>query len=154
MLAEAGLANALSVDRWAVVVRGSMGGIRAPEWAVSYPRRADALLPLACPAAAGAEQIAWANIRTQAIRSDPHWRGGDHHDAGPGQGPHTGLGLARRLAHVTCRGEPELAARFGRRAPGSENPWRGGRYLIETEQVTALVREVLPGSDRPGSKAA
>ncbi|MFG2265915.1 homoserine O-acetyltransferase [Streptomyces sp. NPDC048720] len=129
---EVDLADALGVDRWALVVGGSMGGMRALEWAVSHPERTRALLLLATTAAASAEQIAWANIQLHAIRSDPHWRGGDYHDAGPGLGPHAGLGLARRLAHVTYRSEPELQVRFGRAPQGTEHPWNGGRFQVES----------------------
>ncbi|MFE9118873.1 homoserine O-acetyltransferase [Streptomyces sp. NPDC007172] len=132
VVAEAALADELGVGRWALVVGGSMGGMRALEWAVSYPRRTGTLLLLATTAAASAEQIAWANIQLHAIRSDPGWRGGDYYAAGPGHGPHAGLGLARRLAHVTYRSEPELAARFGRAPQGHEDPWAGGRYQVES----------------------
>jgi homoserine O-acetyltransferase len=128
--AEAGLADALGIDRWALVVGGSMGGMRAVEWAVSYPARTGALLLLATTAAASAEQIAWADIQVRAIRADPHWQGGDYHDTG--RGPHTGLGLARRLAHVTYRSEPELQVRFGRLPQEAEDPWRGGRYQVQS----------------------
>ncbi|MFD3457040.1 homoserine O-acetyltransferase [Streptomyces sp. NPDC058691] len=130
--AEADLADALGIGRWALVVGGSMGGMRALEWAVSYPERTGSLLLLACPPAASAEQIAWANVQLHGIRDDPHWRGGDYHDAAPGQGPHAGLGLARRLAHVTYRSERELTVRFGRSPQGAEDPWRGGRYQVES----------------------
>ncbi|MGW4276198.1 homoserine O-acetyltransferase MetX, partial [Streptomyces seoulensis] len=129
---EADLADALGIDRWALVVGGSMGGMRALEWAVAHPERTGALLLLATTAAASAEQIAWANIQLRAVRGDPHWRGGDYHDAGPGRGPHAGLGLARRLAHVTYRSEPELRGRFGRTPQGAEDPWNGGRYQVES----------------------
>ncbi|CQR59822.1 homoserine O-acetyltransferase MetX [Streptomyces leeuwenhoekii] len=128
--AEAGLADALGIDRWALVVGGSMGGMRAVEWAVSYPERTGALLLLATAAAASAEQIAWAHIQVRAIRADPDWQGGDYHDTG--RGPHTGLGLARRLAHVTYRSEPELQVRFGRLPQEAEDPWRGGRYQVQS----------------------
>ncbi|OXS35704.1 homoserine O-acetyltransferase [Streptomyces sp. XY006] len=128
--AEAGLADALGIDRWALVAGGSMGGMRALEWAVSHPERTGALLVLATAAAAGAEQIAWANVQAHAIRSDPDWRGGHYHDSG--RGPHEGLGLARRIAHVTYRSEPELQLRFGRSPQGTEDPWSGGRYQIES----------------------
>ncbi|MEU2437306.1 homoserine O-acetyltransferase [Streptomyces rubradiris] len=128
--AEAGLADALGIDRWALVVGGSMGGMRAVEWAVSYPARTGRLLLLATTAAASAEQMAWADIQVRAIRTDPHWQGGDYHDTG--RGPHTGLGLARRLAHVTYRSEPELQVRFGRLPQGGEDPWRGGRYQVQS----------------------
>ncbi|MFI2645132.1 homoserine O-acetyltransferase [Streptomyces sp. NPDC018610] len=147
--AEADLADALGIDRWALVVGGSMGGMRALEWAVTHPGRTGALLLLATAAAASAEQIAWASIQLHAVRGDPHWRGGDYHDAGPGLGPHAGLGLARRLAHVTYRSEPELRSRFGRAPQGTEDPWRGGRYQVESyldHHAAKLVRRFDAGS--------
>ncbi|GAA5040919.1 homoserine O-acetyltransferase MetX [Streptomyces similanensis] len=146
---EADLADALGIDRWALVVGGSMGGMRALEWAVAHPERTGALLLLATTAAASAEQIAWANIQLRAVRDDPHWRGGDYHDAGPGRGPHAGLGLARRLAHVTYRSEPELRGRFGRTPQGAEDPWNGGRYQVESyldHHAAKLVRRFDAGS--------
>ncbi|MFJ5273040.1 homoserine O-acetyltransferase [Streptomyces sp. NPDC088358] len=146
---EAGLADELGIARWALVIGGSMGGMRAVEWAVTDPERTDALLLLATAAAASAEQIAWANIQLHAIRADPHWRAGDYHDAAPGRGPHAGLGLARRLAHVTYRSEPELAARFGRSPQDTEDPWSGGRYQVESyldHHADKLVRRFDAGS--------
>ncbi|MEV5433456.1 homoserine O-acetyltransferase [Streptomyces sp. NPDC052701] len=145
--AEADLADALGIGRWALVVGGSMGGMRAVEWAVSYPRRVGALLLLATTAAASAEQIAWANIQVHAVRGDPYWRGGDYHDTG--RGPHAGLGLARRLAHVTYRSEPELHIRFGRRPQDGEDPFGGGRYQVESyldHHAAKLVRRFDAGS--------
>jgi homoserine O-acetyltransferase len=118
--AEVTLADALGIDRWAAVIGGSMGGMRALEWAVGYPERVAALLAVACPAASSAEQIAWTVPQLHAIRADPGWRGGDYHDAAPGEGPWRGLGIARRIAHVTYRSEPQLAARFGRDPQGDE----------------------------------
>ncbi|MFJ6569485.1 homoserine O-acetyltransferase [Streptomyces sp. NPDC091292] len=147
--AEAQFADALGIERWALVIGGSMGGMRALEWAVTYPGRTGSLLLLACPAAASAEQIAWAAVQLHAIRTDPHWRGGDYHGARAGGGPHAGLGLARRLAHVTYRSEPELRARFGRLTQGVEDPWRGGRYRVESyldHHAAKLVRRFDAGS--------
>ncbi|WP_339134217.1 homoserine O-acetyltransferase [Streptomyces sp. f51] len=145
--AEAGLADALGIERWALVVGGSMGGMRALEWAVSRPERVGALLLLATTAAASAEQIAWADVQVRAIRSDPNWLEGRYHDSG--RAPHTGLGLARRIAHVTYRSEPELRARFGRTPQGAEDPWHGGRYQVESylgHHADKLVRRFDAGS--------
>ncbi|MFG2535887.1 homoserine O-acetyltransferase [Streptomyces sp. NPDC048511] len=147
--AEAQLADALGIGRWAAVIGGSMGGMRALEWAVSRPERTGSLLVLAAPAASSAEQIAWGSTQIAAIRSDPGWRGGGYHDAPPGSGPHQGLGLARRIAHVTYRSEPELAARFGRRAQPGELPSLGGRYQVESyldHHAAKLVRRFDAGS--------
>ncbi|MEU0128087.1 homoserine O-acetyltransferase [Streptomyces sp. NPDC006289] len=149
VLAEARLADALGIGRWASVVGGSMGGMRALEWAVSRPDRTGSLLVLAAPTASSAEQIAWGGLQISAIRADPGWRGGDYHDAPPGSGPHRGLGLARQIAHVTYRSEPELAARFGRRAQAGEVPSRGGCYQVESyldHHAAKLVRRFDAGS--------
>ncbi|MGW5034244.1 homoserine O-acetyltransferase MetX [Streptomyces nigra] len=145
--AEVGLADALGIDRWALVVGGSMGGMRALEWAVTHPERTDALLLLATAAAASAEQIAWSGLQTHAIRSDPAWRGGHYHLTG--SGPDAGLGQARRIAQVTYRSEPELQARFGRSPQGTEDPWGGGRYQVESyldHHAAKLVRRFDAGS--------
>ncbi|MCY7344381.1 MAG: homoserine O-acetyltransferase [Pseudonocardia sp.] len=147
--AEVALADALGVARWACVVGGSMGGMRAVEWASTAPERVARLFLLACPAASSADQIGWASPQLTAIRSDPGWRGGDYHDAPPGHGPHVGLGVARRMAHLSYRSAFELADRFGRDAQDGEDPFRGGRYAVESyldHHAAKLVRRFDAGS--------
>ncbi|MGE3289228.1 MAG: homoserine O-acetyltransferase [Pseudonocardia sp.] len=147
--AEVALADALGVRRWALVVGGSMGGMRALEWAATQPDRVERLCLLASPAATSAEQIAWAAPQLAAIRQDPGWRGGDYHDAPPGHGPHLGLAVARRIAHLSYRSAVELQTRFGREAQAGEDPWRGGRYAVESyldHHGTKLVRRFDAGS--------
>lgn len=129
--AELALAAELGIDVWAAVIGGSMGGMRALEWAVGHPERVARLLLLACPAATSAQQIAWAAPQLHAIRSDPGWHGGDYHDR-PGPGPVAGLGIARRIAHVTYRGAEEFDERFGRAAQADEDPLSGGRFAVES----------------------
>jgi len=94
---EAALADALGIDRWACVVGGSMGGMRALEWAVALPERVATLFFLASGAVATADQIGTQTTQQAAIRSDPV----------------NGLGIARRMAHLTYRSGFELGARFG-----------------------------------------
>jgi homoserine O-acetyltransferase len=129
---EAGLADALGIGRWAAVIGGSMGGMRALEWAVMFPERVDRMIVVACGAAATAEQIALCAVQAQAIRLDPGFRGGDYYAAPPGQGPDRGLGLARRIGHISYRSELELDARFGRQAQQAEDPLDRGRYAVES----------------------
>jgi homoserine O-acetyltransferase len=129
---EVALADALGVDRWALVVGGSMGGMRALEWAVGAPGRVDRCAVIACGAAASAEQIALCAVQAGAIRLDPGFAGGDYYDAADGAGPGRGLGLARRLGHISYRSETELALRFGRSPQAGEDPLAGGRYAVES----------------------
>src|SRR4051794_38799872 len=94
---EAALADVLGIERWACVVGGSMGGMRALEWAVALPDRVATLFFLASGAVATADQIGTQTTQQAAIRLDPV----------------NGLGIARRIAHLTYRSAFELETRFG-----------------------------------------
>ncbi|SBW27279.1 Homoserine O-acetyltransferase [Candidatus Protofrankia californiensis] len=115
VLVEALLADQLGIRRFAGVIGGSMGGMRALEWALRYPDRVARAVVVACGVAATAEQIALYSTQIAAITSDPGWCGGDYHHRPVGAGPHAGMGLARRMAQVSYRSERELAGRFGNR---------------------------------------
>ncbi|GAB3498906.1 homoserine O-acetyltransferase MetX [Amycolatopsis cihanbeyliensis] len=130
VVAEAALADELGIREWALVLGGSMGGMRALEWAITFPNRVRRLLVLAACAASGADQIAWTAAQLAAIRGDPDWLGGDYHLTG--SGPRCGLGTARRIAHTTYRSASELADRFGRTAQAGEDPHQGGRFAVES----------------------
>ncbi|MFK4088106.1 homoserine O-acetyltransferase [Kribbella sp. NPDC020789] len=145
--AEAALADALGIDRWAAVIGGSMGGMRALEWPLMYPDRVGTAIVLASTGYASADQIAWCAPQLEAITSDPDWQGGDYY--GTGRSPVAGLGIARRIAHITYRSEFELATRFGRSAQPGEDPAIGGRYAVESyldHHAAKLARRFDPGS--------
>jgi len=126
------LADVLGVDRWALVVGGSMGGMRALEWLAGARDRVAAGLVMAVGAAASADQIATQTTQNLAITTDPRWRGGDYYDAEPGDGPTAGLSVARRIAHLTYRSERELEERFGNQAQPGEDPLADGRYAVQS----------------------
>jgi homoserine O-acetyltransferase len=148
--AEAALTDQLGIDCWALVVGGSMGGMRALEWGVTHPDRVERLLVLASTPYATGDQIAWCAAQIAAIRADAGFRGGDYHEAPPGGGPHLGLGVARRIAHATYRSQTELNLRFGRKAQPGEQPLAGrGRYAVESyldHQADKLIQRFDAGS--------
>lgn len=113
VVAEVALADHLGIDRWHAVIGGSAGGMRALEWAIIHPERVERLFLLATSARASAEQIALSSTQQAAITADAHFAGGDYYDAD--RGPVAGLDVARRIAHIAYRSEPELEQRFGRR---------------------------------------
>ncbi|NDE59292.1 MAG: homoserine O-acetyltransferase [Acidimicrobiia bacterium] len=117
---QARLADHLGVRKWRAVVGGSMGGMQVLEWAVTFPERVGAIMPIATCAQASAQQIAWGSIGRRGITNDPKWRGGDYYDAAPGDGPHEGLSTARMVAQVTFRSDNVFTDRFGRDMVGGE----------------------------------
>lgn len=145
--AEVALLRKLGVAEVASVMGGSMGGARALEWAVGHPNVVRSALILAVGARATADQIGTQTTQIAAITADPNWRGGDYYDGDTR--PETGLGLARRIAHLTYRTEIELDTRFANDAQGEETPLAGGRYAVTSyleHQAQKLVGRFDAGS--------
>lgn len=137
--AEYRLAAILGIERFACVVGGSMGGMRALEWLIMYPGSVGSAVLLATSGYATADQIGTQTAQMLAITSDPNWHSGDYYDKA--EGPHRGMGLARRVAHLTYRTETELDLRFGRASQPGEDPYRpcaagrhvgAGRYAVQS----------------------
>jgi homoserine O-acetyltransferase/O-succinyltransferase len=127
---EVALADQLGIERWAGVIGGSMGGMRALEWCVTEPERVQQAVILAVSAAATANQISLCSLQIRAIRSDPAFHGGDYYDTDAR--PVDGLSVARGIGHYTYRTESELQVRFGRAPQGEEDVLKGGRYSVES----------------------
>ncbi len=170
--AEVELTDRLGIAQWAHIVGGSMGGQRVLEWAVTARDRVRSIAVVASGAQSTADQIAWGHAQLAAIELDPNFRGGDYYDAPPGQGPHAGLALARRIAHTTYRSAEELETRFGRLPQHAEDPMLGGRFAVQSyldhhgtklalrfdaNSYATLTRSMLThdvGRDRGGVEAA
>lgn len=124
--------QALDIPSWALMLGPSLGGMRVLEWMAEYPELVRSGLVLGTTAAVTADQIGTHATQIAAIEADPLFLGGDYYDQPAGQGPHAGMGIARRIAHLTYRSESELSLRFGRDAQGTEDPLAGGRYAVES----------------------
>lgn len=122
------LAEHLGIKTWRLIAGGSMGGMRALEWAVAKPGNVKAVLLMATSAYATADQIATQDIQVKAIEMDPDYFGGDYYLRETQ--PIKGLGLARRIAHQSYRTEREFKTRFGRQVQPGEVLESGGRFAI------------------------
>src|SRR6516165_7511906 len=110
---ERALLRELGVERLAAVAGGSLGGMQALEWAVSYADEVDAIVPIASTHALRPQGVAWNAIARSAITSDPNWQGGHYY--GTGRAPSAGMGIARMIGHITYLSAPALGTKFGRR---------------------------------------
>ena len=129
---ELRLMDALGIPSWALMLGPSLGGMRVLEWMVAHPDRVRSGLVLGTTAAVTADQIGTHATQIAAIQADPNFMGGDYYDRPAGAGPHTGMGIARRIAHLTYRSESELDLRFGRSPQAGERPDVGGRFAVES----------------------
>ena len=127
------LADALGVPRWAAVIGGSMGGMQALEFGLLHGDRVDRLGIIAAPPATTADQIAVNLVQLEAILGDTGFVDGEYYDRPPGDGPHRGLALARRMALLNYRSPDELNKRFARSWQSGISPLgAGGRFAVES----------------------
>ncbi len=106
------LIDRLGIERLLAVAGGSMGGMQALEWAVSYPESVAAVIPIAAASRHSAQQIAFNEVGRQAIMADPDWNEGNYYDAKP---PARGLAVARMVGHITYMSDDSMRQKFGRR---------------------------------------
>ena len=116
---QAKLMDFLGIERLLAVAGGSMGGMQVLEWAVSYPHRIVAALPIASTARHSAMQIAFNEVGRQAIMADPDWSDGNYYAGKP---PGRGLAVARMVGHITYMSDDSMREKFGRRYRAKEQP--------------------------------
>jgi homoserine O-acetyltransferase len=109
---QALLADRLGISQWAAVVGGSLGGMQALQWTISYPERVRHCLAIACAPKLSAQNIAFNEVARQAILSDPDFHGG--HFQEQGVIPKRGLTLARMVGHITYLSDDAMGEKFGR----------------------------------------
>ena len=112
------LIDHLGIPRLLSMSGGSMGGMQALEWAVSYPESVVSAIPIASTARHSAQQIAFNEVGRQAIIADPDWCDGNYYSAKP---PARGLAVARMVGHITYMSDDSMREKFGRRLRGKNS---------------------------------
>jgi homoserine O-acetyltransferase len=120
------LIDHLGISRLLAVAGGSMGGMQALEWAVTFPDSVLAALPVATTARHSAQQIAFNEVGRQAIMADPDWNEGNYYDQRP---PGRGLSVARMVGHITYMSDESMRQKFGRRVRAGQNKFEVESYL-------------------------
>ncbi|MNJ21372.1 Homoserine O-acetyltransferase [compost metagenome] len=109
---QARLADRLGIQQWAAVVGGSLGGMQALQWTITYPDRVRHCLDIASAPKLSAQNIAFNEVARQAILTDPEFHGGSFQDQGVI--PKRGLMLARMVGHITYLSDDSMGEKFGR----------------------------------------
>jgi len=122
--AQARLADVLGIKTFAAVMGGSLGGMQAMQWSLSYPQRIRHALVIASTPKLSAQNIAFNDVARQAIITDPDFHGGHYYEHGVV--PRRGLRVARMIGHITYLSDDDMAEKFGRAL-------RGGNYGFDFE---------------------
>ena len=123
------LLDRLGVTRLLSVAGGSMGGMQALQWAVSFPDYCASVIPIASTYRHSAQQIAFNEVGRQAIIADPDFNGGDYYE---GPGPARGLSVARMVGHITYMSDDSMRDKFGRRRRTTKDS-KGDADIFEVE---------------------
>lgn len=109
---QALLADQLGIEQWAAVIGGSLGGMQALQWSISYPSRLRHCVAIAAAPRLSAQNIAFNEVARHAIISDPDFHAGNFlaHDTIPRRG----LKLARMVGHITYLSDDSMGKKFGR----------------------------------------
>jgi homoserine O-acetyltransferase/O-succinyltransferase len=110
---QALLCDYLGITQLAAVIGGSLGGMQALQWTLSFPIRVQHALVIASAPNLTAQNIAFNEVARQAIITDPEFHGGDYY--AHKTVPHRGLRIARMLGHITYLSDDAMGAKFGRK---------------------------------------
>lgn len=109
---QAVLADRLGIECWAAVVGGSLGGMQALQWSITYPDRLRHAGVIASTPRLTAQNIAFNEVARRAITSDADFHGGRYYEHNTL--PRNGLMLARMVGHITYLSDASMGEKFGR----------------------------------------
>ena len=108
--AQAAVLDHLGIEKLQAVIGGSIGGMQALQWAVTFPERLEQCIAVGV-APLTALGLALNHLQRQAIFHDPLWQGGRYSEEQP---PKNGLAQARAIAMCSYKSEELFQERYGR----------------------------------------
>ena len=95
-----------------IVAGGSMGGMQALEWSLTYPEMVTHSIVIASTSRLSAQGIAFNAVGRNAILSDPNFNNGNYYGK---ETPERGLAIARMIGHITYLSEDAMHNKFARK---------------------------------------
>ena len=107
------LVDFLEIDVLYAIVGGSMGGMEAIQYNISYPDKVKKTVLIATTSKLSPQAIAFNAVGRNAIISDPNWNNADYYESK--KKTNKGLSIARMIGHITYLCEEAMMNKFGRR---------------------------------------
>jgi len=132
--AQKKLIDYLEIKKLYSVIGGSLGGMQALEWAITYPESIRSSIVIAATSKMSSQNIAFNETGRFAIISDPNFYNGEYYKYNTK--PTIGLSLARMIAHITYLSEKIMDQKFGR-------DLKEGRYLFDLHSIEFEIQSYL-----------
>lgn len=113
------LIETLKITKLNAVIGGSMGGMQALQWAISYPNALENCVSIAAAHQLTPQALAFNSVGQNAIVTDPNYCEGQYYENE--QKPYIGLGIARMIGHITYLSHAAMETKFGRRLKEKES---------------------------------
>ncbi|MBQ4124068.1 homoserine O-acetyltransferase [bacterium] len=107
------LLDYLGINSLYAVAGGSMGGMQAMQFVMSYPDMVKSAILIATTSRLSPQGIAFNAVGRNSIISDPNWNNGEYYDKE--NKPDRGLSTARMIGHITYLCEEAMYNKFGRK---------------------------------------
>jgi homoserine O-acetyltransferase/O-succinyltransferase len=131
------LLDYLGIETLFCVVGGSMGGMQALQWLVSYPEMSEGAMLIATSPTHTAQAIAFNSVGRYAIIQDPNWNNGNYYE---GEKPDKGLSIARMIGHITYLSEESMHEKFGRRIISGKSSQSGSADFTKEFEVESYLQ--------------
>jgi homoserine O-acetyltransferase/O-succinyltransferase len=126
--------RSLGIESLFATVGASMGGMTALALCMLHPNLSRGLLSISSATRSQPFAIALRSLQREMIRRDPAWNGGHY---AQGEGPISGMRLARKLGMISYRSAQEWNLRFGRER-ATEEVVNEGPFRIDFEVESYL----------------
>lgn len=107
------LLDYLEIKELYSVAGGSMGGMQAIQFVISYPEMVKSAIFIATTSRLSPQAIAFNAVGRNSIISDPNWNNGNYYESE--NKPDRGLSTARMIGHITYLCEEAMYNKFGRK---------------------------------------
>jgi homoserine O-acetyltransferase len=128
------LLDHLGIKQLFSIAGGSLGGMQALEWAITYPEMVKSAIVIAATSKMSTQNMGFHEIGRFAILSDPNFHNGNYYSEP--HGPDKGLALARMVGHITYLSEEAMNSKFGRQL-------KTGRYMFDLKHIEFQVQSYL-----------
>ena len=130
------LLSQLEIPELYCVIGGSMGGMQALEWSISYPTFVKRCICIASAVNLTSQALAFDIIGRQSIESDPKWNNGNYYSER--DKPVQGVSRARQIGHVTYLSPNSMNRKFGRDQQGDKTTILSSKFTTEFQVESYL----------------
>ena len=113
------LLDFLGIKKLFCVAGGSMGGMEAMQFPITYPDFVESVILIATTSRLSPQAIAFNAVGRNAIIADVNWNNGNYYESE--NKPDRGLSCARMIGHITYLCEEAMYNKFGRRLQNKEH---------------------------------